>query len=160
MKEMLCDQVVKVLDGYNDPEELMMLVEETDYEGNDCFWYLDEYDMYTLMGCRIMDQVIQKKWNGKYDINATILDYSTAFTLMRDKYTLFATDWVFQELRHEMLTIDRSEKTHGFKFHVWLESMMLRSRVDAGFSLVLTGYFQLQLNAFNGHFQEAMTICA
>ena len=95
MKDTLCEQIVKVLDMYNDPEDLLVLVEETDYDGNDCFWYLDEYDLYSLMGCRIMDRVIQKKWNGKYDINATILDYSTAFTLMRDKYTLFATDWVF-----------------------------------------------------------------
>ena len=141
MKDLLCDQIVKVLDMYNDPEDLLVLVEETDYEGNDCFWYLDEYDLYSLMGCRIMDRVIQKKWNGKFEINATIQDYSTAFTLMRDKYTLFATDWVFQELRHEMLTIDRSDKTHGFKFHVWQESMLLRSRVDAGFSLFLTAYF-------------------
>ena len=139
---MLCDQIVKVLDMYNDPEDLLVLVEEIDYEGNDCFWYLDEYDLYSLMGCRIMDRVIQKKWNGKYEINATIQDYSTAFTLMRDRYTLFATDWVFQELRHEMLTINRSDKTHGFKFHVWQESMLLRSRVDAGFSLCLTIYFQ------------------
>ena len=95
MKELLSEQMRNVLEMYNDPDELMVLVEQTDYEGNDCFWYLDEYDMYNLMGCRIMDRVIQKKWNGKYEINATILDYSTAFTLMRDKYTLFATDWVF-----------------------------------------------------------------
>ena len=73
MKDMLCDQIVKVLDMYNDPEDLLVLVEEVDYEGNDCFWYLDEYDMYSLMGCRIMDRVIQKKWNGKFEINAMIL---------------------------------------------------------------------------------------
>ena len=59
-----------------------------------------------------------------------------------------------------MLTIDRSDKTHGFKFHVWQESMLLRSRVDAGFSLCLTIYFQFQLNAFNNYYQEAMTLCS
>jgi len=31
---------------YNNPEEMMLLVENTDYEGNDCFWYLDEFDLY------------------------------------------------------------------------------------------------------------------
>ena len=149
MKELLSEQMRNVLEMYNDPDELMVLVEQTDYEGNDCFWYLDEYDLYNILDSRIMDRVIQKKWTGKYDINATILDYSTAFTLMRDKYTLFATDWVFQELRHEMLTIDRSDKTHGLKFHVWLHSMLLRSRVDAVVSFILTIYFQHQLNAFN-----------
>lgn len=152
MKEKLCDQLVNVLEMYNDPEELMFLVEQVDFEGNDCFWYLDEYDLYHIMDCRIMDRVIQKKWIGKFDINATIMDYSTAYTLMRDKYMLFATDWVFQELNHEMLTFDRSDKTHGLKFNVWLHSMLLRSRVDAVVSFLLTIYFQLELNAFNQDF--------
>jgi len=152
MKETICHQIVKTLEMYNDPDELMMMVEQTDYEGNDCFWYLDEYDLYSILDCRIMDRVIQKKWTGKYDINATILDYSTSYTLMRDKFSLFATDWVFQELRHEMLTIDRSDKTHGLKFQVWQHSMLLRSRVDAVFSFLLVAYFQLQLNSFNYHF--------
>ena len=152
MKETICHQIVKTLEMYNDPDELMMMVEQTDYEGNDCFWYLDEYYLYSILDCQIMDRVIQKKWTGKYDINATILDYSTSYTLMRDKFSLFATDWVFQELRHEMLTIDRSDKTHGLKFQVWQHSMLLRSRVDAVFSFLLVAYFQLQLNSFNYHF--------
>jgi len=36
----------KCLEMYNNPEEMMLLVENTDYEGNDCFWYLDEFDLY------------------------------------------------------------------------------------------------------------------
>jgi hypothetical protein len=31
-----------------------------------------------------MDQVITKKWTGKYTINSSILDYSTSFTLLQD----------------------------------------------------------------------------
>jgi len=26
----------------------MKLVEQTDYEGNDSFWYLDEFDLYGI----------------------------------------------------------------------------------------------------------------
>ena len=43
---------------YNDPIELMVQVEQTDYEGNDVFWYLDEYDLYNILDSRIMDRVI------------------------------------------------------------------------------------------------------
>lgn len=43
---------------YNDPDELMVLVEQTDYEGNDSFWYLDEFDLYNILDSRIMDRVI------------------------------------------------------------------------------------------------------
>ena len=71
---------------YNDPNELMVLVEQTDYEGNDSFWYLDEFDLYNILDSRIMDRVIQKKFTGKYETNVTIDDYSTGYTLMADKY--------------------------------------------------------------------------
>ena len=99
MQELLSDSLRKVLEMYNDPDALMVLVEQTDYEGNDCFWYLDEYDLYNILDCRIMDRVIQKKWNGKYELNTTLDDASTAYTLLRDKYQLYATDRVFSELR-------------------------------------------------------------
>ena len=66
-----------------------------------------------------MDRVIQKKWTGKYDINASILDYSTAYTCMMDKYKIFATDRVFSELKHKMTEMDCSDKTHQYKFNVW-----------------------------------------
>lgn len=78
MKETLDEQIVKMLEMYTDPDEMMILVEQTDYDGHDCLWYLDEYDMYSILDCRIMDRVIQKKWSGKYDVNSTIFDYSTS----------------------------------------------------------------------------------
>ena len=112
MKDKIDQQLQTVLDMYNDPDEVMFLVEQTDYEGNDCFWYLDEYDLYGILDCRIMDRVIQKKWTGKYDINSSILDYSTSYVCMMDKYKIFATDRVFSELKHKIFTIDCSDKTH------------------------------------------------
>lgn len=86
MKEKVTEQLQQVLEIYNDPDEMMVLVELTDYDGNDCFWYLDEFDMYGLLDCRIMDRVIQKKWKGKYDINASIFDYSTSYVCLVDKH--------------------------------------------------------------------------
>ena len=109
---------------------MMVLVELTDYDGNDCFWYLDEFDMYGLLDCRIMDRVIQKKWKGKYDINASIFDYSTSYVCLVDKHQIFATDRVFSELRHEMFTLNCSDKTHYFKMNVWMNSMNLRFQID------------------------------
>ena len=73
-----------------------------------------------------MDRVIKQKWEGKYNYNCYSLDYSTAYTLMRDKFKLFASDRVFSELKIEMFKTDRSERTHRFKFHVWQHSMILR----------------------------------
>jgi hypothetical protein len=88
------------------------MVEQTDNEGNDMFWYLDEYNLYGILDSRIMDRVIQKKWAGKYDINSTIYHYSTPYLLLMDKYQIFATDRVFTEIKHEMFTLNCQDKTH------------------------------------------------
>jgi hypothetical protein len=143
---------------YNDPDDVMILVEQTDYEGNDCFWYLDEYDLYSILDCRIMDRVIQKKWAGKFDLNAVMLDYSTSYTLLADKFSLFATDRVFSEISHEMFTYDRSDRTHQHKFHVWQCSMDLRNTIEAVFVFCLTVYFQVEITAYNGNLQAATAI--
>ena len=73
-----------------------------------------------------MDRVIQMKWSGKYDINASIADYSTSFTLMKDKHLIFASDRVFTELKLQVLTLDWSDTTHQYKYNVWIHSMDLR----------------------------------
>ena len=64
IKDTISEQIRSSLQIYNDPDELMALVEMTDFEGNDCFWYLDEYDLYNILDCQIMDRVIEKKWSG------------------------------------------------------------------------------------------------
>ena len=58
MFDNLEESIVKMLEMYNDPEDLQEMVEFTDYEGNDCFWYLDEFDMYGILDSRIMDRII------------------------------------------------------------------------------------------------------
>ena len=138
IKDTISEQIRSSLQIYNDPDELMALVEMTDFEGNDCFWYLDEYDLYNILDCQIMDRVIEKKWSGQFDINSSILDYSTSHNVFEDKHNLFKTDRVFSEIRHEMLTFNKQEKTHQFKFEVWLHSMWLRFTIEAAFTLTLT----------------------
>lgn len=54
-----------------------------------------------------------------FDVNASMMDYSTANLLYNDKFKLYATDRLFSELRIEILNFDMSDRTHYFKFHVW-----------------------------------------
>jgi hypothetical protein len=51
MKDNLNEKMKTILNIYNDPDDVMKFVEFTDYEGNDCFWYLDEYDLYGIFDC-------------------------------------------------------------------------------------------------------------
>ena len=141
LKEHMADQLVKMLEMYNDTNEMLRICEMTDYEGNDVFWYLDEYDLYSILDCRILDRIIQRKWNGKFDLNAYVLDFSTSYVLATDKHGLFASDRVFIELKHEMTTLDRRDLIHGCKYEVWKYSMYLRAMVDLSFALFLTVFF-------------------
>jgi hypothetical protein len=119
LKEILADLIRETLEIYNDPEELMLMVEQIDYQGHDCFWYLDEYNLYSILDSRMMDRVISKKWSGRFDLNTNIMDNSTASMLYYDKFRLYATDRWLPELFYEVKDFDRSESTHYFKFHVW-----------------------------------------
>ena len=58
MMDTITESITKCLEIYNDVDELMILVEQTDYNGQDCFWYLDEYNLYNILDCRMMDRVI------------------------------------------------------------------------------------------------------
>ena len=47
-----------MLEMYNDPRDVLKMCEMTDYEGNGVFWYLDEFDLYNILDCRILDRII------------------------------------------------------------------------------------------------------
>lgn len=155
MKDILEWQLHILLEMYIDPDELMFLVSQPDYQGNDCFWFMDKYNLYNILDCRIMDRVISKKWTGKFEVNSAIMDYSTAWTMLKDKNSIFATDLVFFQLDLDMFNFDRGEAMHQLKFNVWLNSMYLRALIDASFAFLITLYFQWQLNNYLHHFTEA-----
>jgi hypothetical protein len=58
MQASIVESIRSALEIYSDPDELMILVQQRDYNGNDCFWYLDEYNLYSILDCRMMDRVI------------------------------------------------------------------------------------------------------
>ena len=61
--------------------------------------------------------------------------------MLQDQHKIFASDRLFEEVRHEMFTLDRSHHVHNFKFEVWKHSMMLRGYIDIGFALFFILYF-------------------
>ena len=59
MKERVDGQIQKVLEVYSDPDKATVLSLQQDLQGQDCLWYLDEFNLYNILDCRIMDQIIQ-----------------------------------------------------------------------------------------------------
>ena len=123
MQDKLGEQINDMLEIYQDPDSLMRMCEMPDYSGKNIFWYLDEYDMYGLLNSRIVERIICNKWNGIYDLNASLADYSTGFVVGQDRNKIFASERWLSEINYEMFTIDRSNLVHGFKYAVWKHSM-------------------------------------
>ena len=84
MKHMITQQVVKILEIYKEPEEMIPLMERLDIDGKDSFWYLEKFEMFEILDSKIMDKFINEKWRGRQDINCGIFYYSTAYTLLND----------------------------------------------------------------------------
>ena len=91
----LQDQMVNMLTSYKDSDQLLFLIEQVDFEGHDLFWYLDELDLFKILGCQIMDKVIQETWQGHVEIKNSIFDYSTSYNLLYDRYDLYTSDKLF-----------------------------------------------------------------
>lgn len=51
---------------------------------------MDEYDLYKILDHKIVDDVMNELWKGRQtDVSASIIDYSTAYTLYQDKYNIY-----------------------------------------------------------------------
>lgn len=84
-----------MLDSYIDPYDVLRLCEMPDCDGHNVFWYLDNFDLYEVLNCRILDRILMNKWSGKHDTNASLFDYSTGFVMMEDRYGIFENSRVF-----------------------------------------------------------------
>ena len=56
MKGRVIDIVMKILEIFTDPEEIIPLMESLDIEGRDTFWYFQKYKLYGLLNVKIMDK--------------------------------------------------------------------------------------------------------
>ena len=115
-----------MLDSYHEPDEFLFLVEQTDFQGNNCLWYLDEYDLYKILDHKIVDNIMNELWQGqKTDVNATIMDYSTAYNLFVDRHNIYTnSDNLFEEYKHRAFDDKKNnELTHRFKYFVWKNSI-------------------------------------
>lgn len=106
--------MISMLDSYSDPQEFMLIVEQTDFHNRNCLWYLDEFDLYKILDHRMVDNIMNEYWEGQnVDVNCSIFDYSTSVTLLQDKNHLMIDGDLMTELRHEALDIYKyKDKTH------------------------------------------------
>lgn len=151
----LNNKLIHLINSYSDCKVLLFILLQTDFDGKNAFWYFDEFDMYEIMSCQIMDKVILDTWMGHINVNCEVLDYSTSFTVLKDKFMLFTSNNVFNEIKHTMLEYDMREKVHILKFYNWINSKHLRFHIEAIFQILLAFIFQWYISLFIPKFHES-----
>ena len=56
MKDKITGQLLKILDIYKEPEEMIYIMKTPDLEGRNCYWYFSNYDLYKILDAKIMDK--------------------------------------------------------------------------------------------------------
>ena len=107
MKSIITDHIVKILEIYKEPEEMIPLMERLDIDGNDCFWYLEKYEMFEILDSKIMDKFINEKWRGRQDINCDMFYYSTSYNLLNDPHQIYLTESVFKLLSKHVFQFNK-----------------------------------------------------
>ena len=82
--------LVDIVNVYFNLEDFTRVIEQKDYDGNDCLWYLMKFELFEIINCQIIDQYVQYKWNGKTNVNCSIMSYSTAYSLLNDPHGLYS----------------------------------------------------------------------
>jgi len=79
MQDDIEEQVAKVLESFSDIEDLVNLLKLPDFEGRDCFWYFQQFPLFSVLEVKIMDKFIRQKWDGASDVNCSMLSYSASY---------------------------------------------------------------------------------
>ena len=76
-----------------------------------------------------------------------MLDYSTTYAVIRDKYKAFTSDSALAEMQQNLFdTRKYKNMTHSIKFAVWKESISNRVLFEILFLAFMTIIFQIQLS--------------
>ena len=41
--------MTKLLDGFQDPKEILFMLKQPDFHNKDLLWYMDEYDQFSML---------------------------------------------------------------------------------------------------------------
>ena len=120
IKSNISSQLVKILEICKDPDEMIAILEQTDFDDNDAFWYFQQYDeLFRILDVKIMDQFIKLKWNGRIQTNCSIFDYSLSYNILQDQHDFYTSQKMVNELLSFITFYDKSRLIHKYKYFVW-----------------------------------------
>ena len=58
IKDKVINQIITTLKVFNDPDEMIPLMEIPDVEGKDIIWYFHKFELFQLLDAKVMDKFI------------------------------------------------------------------------------------------------------
>ena len=99
MKDQIEEQCAKVLETYKDIEDMVPMMQLPDFEGRDCFWYFQRFSLFNILDVKIMDKYILRQWDGRADVNCSMLHYSAAYCIINNTNNTFITENLLKNLK-------------------------------------------------------------
>lgn len=149
IKAKINEQLILVVDTYTNPNHIIPLVERLDLFGKDSLSYMVDYELFEIMRTKIFDKFIRDKWQGRMEIDFSLIQHSTAYNLIQNKYGLMSSPNMFKHLSKDALAMKGLDHSHNWKFQVWKHSMEIRFFFEFLFVAILTLFFQLYIQEFN-----------
>jgi hypothetical protein len=91
--------MIVIFESYYEPDELIPLIENRDYNNINVYFYLSKYELYSILCTKIMDRFLTDKWWGRLDIRNSIVEFSTCFHLYEDKYENYVKQDIYIHLQ-------------------------------------------------------------
>ena len=102
---------------------------------------MEEYDSFSLMETKVMDNVLKKMWRGPFDTGGRFFAFSVCYkVLTKEINTDYQKDY---ERTHRLRCRGRIEKTrhHPYTFKVYKKAMDFRYYIELLLFILVAGAF-------------------
>lgn len=154
LKKKVIEQSRSLLEGLYNPPVVQHFVTQFDIFGKQIIEYMEEYDTFTLMETKVMDNVLKKMWRGSIDTGGSFFAMSTCFKIATKEFSpSYKKDY---ERTHRLRVFNRIDKVrhHPFTFKVFRKGMDFRYYIELLLYLVLSTTFQYFMLRFVTGYQS------
>jgi hypothetical protein len=148
IQEPLEERAKSIVNSFSRPEELKLILKETDLFGKDLLWYISEHNIYSILDTKLMDRILQDFWNSNIDVTGTFLEASSSFKILSLSSFSYSKDQEKLRRFHVKKEVN-SMHSHFLQFDVWKKSMFVRYFLEAVFFLIMALFFQYFIAEFN-----------
>ncbi len=145
----LIEKLLKLLDRLYLPQIIQKFLKQRDLEGNSVLEKLARFNQFAVLQTKLVDRVVRDYWGSKIDVSGSLMDNSSAYTLIRYGDLRYQEDFEKRYRFYMPKNVTEKIKPHLLTFRVWAESIKLRYFIEMIIFAGLVLYFQVLLSDFN-----------